>query len=85
VSTDPVIVKGSHLTVTTWANGRTELKWDDEALLKDVQNAVLKYESNIPATSSKPAKKVAAKMTVDKKEPAKKTAAKKTTPKKTKK
>jgi hypothetical protein len=84
VTLEPTIVVGTHLTVTTWPDGRAELKWDDEALLKEVQNAILKYESNIPVTA-KPAKKAAAKKTVAKKEPAKKTAAKKTTPKKTKK
>lgn len=48
---EPVVVRGSHLTVTTWPNGRTELKWDDDALLRDVQQAILKYESNIPAAT----------------------------------
>jgi len=42
--TDAVIVKGSHLTVTTYPNGRTELKWDDEALLRDVREAIAGVE-----------------------------------------
>lgn len=66
-STDPIIVKGSHLTVTTWADGRTELKWDDDALLRDVQAATLKFESNIPAAKITAKKKPVAKKTVTKK------------------
>ena len=66
-TTDPVVVKGSHLTVTTWPDGRTELKWDDEALLRDVQAATLKFESNIPAAKITAKKKSAAKKTVTKK------------------
>lgn len=54
------VVKGSHLTVTTYPDGRTELEWDDEALTRDVRQAILKYESTIPAaedTKSKRRKK----------------------------
>ena len=40
----PHIVKGSHLTVTTYPDGRSELVWDDEALLKEVQEAIMQYE-----------------------------------------
>ena len=40
VFAEPTIVKGSHLTVSTWPDGKTELKWDDEALQRDVQNAI---------------------------------------------
>jgi hypothetical protein len=36
----PVVVKGNHLTVTTYKNGSTELKWDDKALLKEVREAI---------------------------------------------
>ena len=36
----PKVVKGSHLTVTTYPDGRTELEWDDEALMRDVQEAL---------------------------------------------
>ena len=38
------VVKGSHLTVTTFSDGRTKLDWDDEALLKDVRDAILSIE-----------------------------------------
>jgi hypothetical protein len=54
----PTVVKGSHLTVTTHPDGRTELEWDDEALLRDVQAAILKAESVIPVdTTEKPTKR----------------------------
>ncbi|NBW57631.1 hypothetical protein EBR43_07585, partial [bacterium] len=46
------IVKGNHLTVTTFPNGKTELVWDDEALLREVTEAI---------ASVKPAKKSKAK------------------------
>ena len=42
--TEAVIVKGSHLTVTTYPDGRTELEWDDEALLRDVREALASVE-----------------------------------------
>lgn len=52
------VVKGSHLTVTTDAEGRTTLVWDDEALLRDVREAIQKAESLIPVTvETKPKKK----------------------------
>ena len=41
------VVRGSHLTVTTFSDGTTKLDWDDEALLKDVRDAILSYESRI--------------------------------------
>lgn len=40
----PKVVKGSHLTVTTFENGQTELVWDDEALAKEVREAIMQYE-----------------------------------------
>lgn len=53
----PKIIKGSHLTVKTHENGKTELEWDDEALTRDVRNAILSYESRIPVSQETPAKK----------------------------
>lgn len=44
VITEPTVVKGSHLTVITHPDGRTELEWDDEQLLKDVRAAISEYE-----------------------------------------
>ena len=34
------VVKGNHLTVITFSDGRTVLEWDDEALLKEVREAL---------------------------------------------
>ena len=48
---EPTVVVGSHLTVTTYPDGRTKLEWDDDALLCDVRDAILRHESNIPATA----------------------------------
>jgi hypothetical protein len=38
--TYPIVTKGSHLTVTKYEDGRTELEWDDEQLQKDVDAAI---------------------------------------------
>ena len=58
VFAEPKVVKGNHLTVTTHPDGRTTLEWDDEALLNEVRAALLKAESNIPATAEvKPKRK----------------------------
>jgi hypothetical protein len=47
---ETTVVKGSHLTITYDANNYPiKLEWDDEALMADVRNAILKAESNIPA------------------------------------
>ena len=48
----PMMNQGSHLTVKTFEDGRTELVWDDEALLNEVKAAILsvvnvKLEPNI--------------------------------------
>lgn len=51
------VVKGSHLTVTTLPDGKTVLEWDDDALLRDVRAAILKAESVLPVTESKPKSK----------------------------
>ena len=48
------VVKGSHLTVTTFSDGRTVLEWDDAALLNDVRAAILKAESVVPVSIEKP-------------------------------
>lgn len=50
----PIVEIGSHLTVTTYPDGRKELKWDDEALLRDVRMAILKAESRMPVAETKP-------------------------------
>ena len=63
----PKIVQGTHLTVKTFEDGRTELIWDDEALLSEVRNAILKAESSIlVAQETKPAVKAKSKKSVAK-------------------
>jgi hypothetical protein len=54
-TTEPVVVQGTHLTVTTWPDGRTQLKWDDEALLREVQLATASVKK--PAVRAKSARK----------------------------
>lgn len=54
----PKIQQGSHLTVKTFEDGTTELIWDDEQLLKEVREAILKAESVLPvSTDAKPKRK----------------------------
>jgi hypothetical protein len=40
----PKVEIGTHLTVTKFENGVTILKWDDEQLLKEVQEAIASVE-----------------------------------------
>ena len=55
------VVKGSHLTIT-YTNGYPEkLEWDDEALMNDVREALLKAESNVSTTTETKSKKRKAK------------------------
>ena len=49
----PKINQGSHLTVKTFEDGKTELIWDDEALLRDVQNALTEHEKSVKVNTSK--------------------------------
>ena len=49
--TEPTVVKGNHLTVTTFPDGKTMLEWDDEALLKEVREALKSVE--VPKTKRK--------------------------------
>lgn len=53
----PVINQGTHLTVKTFEDGRTELIWDDEVLLAEVQAAIMKAESVDSVTPAKPKRK----------------------------
>lgn len=48
----PYVIIGTHLTVIEYEDGRTELVWDDEALLQEVRAAILKAESTIPVTAT---------------------------------
>jgi hypothetical protein len=76
----PKVVKGNHLTVTTHPNGKVELEWDWDALVKEVREATSSVES-------KPAKKKAAPKkatTIVEAKPKAKTVAKKVAEPKTK-
>jgi hypothetical protein len=53
----PKVVVGSHLTVTTYEDGSTKLEWDDEALTKDVQNALTAYEESVKVNTVKTTKR----------------------------
>ena len=46
------IVKGNHLTVTTFPNGKTKLVWDGDALLQEVKEAIASVEKK-PVKKSK--------------------------------
>jgi hypothetical protein len=37
-------VSGNHLTVNTYSNGKVVLIWDDEALAREVREAIEAYE-----------------------------------------
>ena len=52
------VVKGSHLTITYNNDYPEKLEWDDEALLRDVRAAILKAESVLPVTETKPKRKI---------------------------
>ncbi len=56
-STWPKVVQGTHLTVTTYEDGRSELVWDDEQLLKEVREAIASAEVK-PSVKAKSNKKV---------------------------
>ena len=49
----PVISQGTHLTVKTFEDGSTELIWDDEQLLKEVQEAIASVEQIESVTPKK--------------------------------
>ena len=55
------ILVGSHLTVSTYSDGRTELEWDWDALVKEVREACASVElANMkPAVKAKSKKSVA--------------------------
>ena len=54
---DPEITVGSHLTVRRYSDGRTELEWDDAALMRDVLEAL----ASVNAVENKKSKKAKAK------------------------
>jgi len=56
----PKITQGTHLTVITYEDGRTELQWDDEQMLKEVREAIASVElANMkPTVRAKAAKRI---------------------------
>ena len=61
VNSLPTVTKSSHLTVTTYPDGRTELEWDWDALVNEVREACASVElANMkPAVRAKSKKSVA--------------------------
>lgn len=57
---EPTVVKGSHLTVTTHPDGRTELEWDWDRLVNEVREACASAE----LATMKPAVKAKSKKSV---------------------
>jgi hypothetical protein len=53
----PKINQGSHLTVKTFEDGSTELIWDDEALTRDVREAILSVTDSVTPAETKPKRK----------------------------
>jgi hypothetical protein len=49
----PKISQGTHLTVKTFEDGSVELVWDDEQLLKEVQEAIASVEQIDSVTPKK--------------------------------
>ena len=49
----PKVTTGTHLTVTTYEDGRTELEWDDEQLLKEVREATAGVTETKPKRTKK--------------------------------
>ena len=52
----PKMNQGTHLTVKAFEDGRTELIWDDEQLLKEVQEAIASVEQIDSVTPKKKTK-----------------------------
>jgi len=46
VITEPQVVRGSHLTVTTYPDGRVDTEWDWEQLAQDIDRAIKEYGNN---------------------------------------
>ena len=55
---EPKVVKGNHLTVITYPNGKTELEWDWDALVNEVREACASVKPIKPAVKAKTNKKI---------------------------
>ena len=60
VNSLPTVTKGSHLTVTTFPDGRSELEWDWDALVNEVREAC----ASVELANMKPAVKAKSKKSV---------------------
>ena len=60
VNSLPTVTKGSHLTVTTFPDGRSELKWDWDELVNEVREAC----ASVELANMKPAVKAKSKKSV---------------------
>lgn len=49
----PKISQGTHLTIKTFEDGRTELIWDHDQLLKEVREAIASVETQPNKTKGK--------------------------------
>ena len=56
---EKTVTRGSHLTVTTYPDGRTELQWDWDALVRDVDLAIKSVDN--AKTETKTTKKKSSK------------------------
>ena len=62
VNSLPIVTKGSHLTVTTYPDGKTELEWDWDALVNEVREAC----TSVELANMKPAVRAKSKKSVSK-------------------
>jgi hypothetical protein len=56
----PRITQGTHLTVKTFEDGRTELVWDDAVLLNEVKAAILSVEKKTMVITAEDSKNIVA-------------------------
>ena len=52
----PKVTVGTHLTITEYEDGKTELQWDDDALLQEVRAALASVEPKPKKAAPKKAK-----------------------------
>lgn len=53
IDIEPTVVKGNHLTVTTYPDGSTKLEWDDAALEAEVRAAIATVEGETNGKAKK--------------------------------
>ena len=50
IITEPQVVRGSHLTVITYPDGRVDTEWDWKQLAEDIDRAIREYGNNQTST-----------------------------------